>query len=234
MVDPEVRTDMKHYNHRTRITASTLGTLLGLAGCINHGIFEIMQGNTSTNGLFIDAIGEAHRFWIYGTEGAVTVIPNFLLTGIAVLLVGLAVIVWSLKYIHRKYGATVFLLLMLALTLVGGGIGHVILFLPTWGYATRIDKPLSWWRKVLSTEATSVLATLWKPMLVLTALSWFTVMELGIFGYFPWLSDPDVLLNITFGFVLLTVVLANAAFICAIAGDIGQDESATIPEGLQP
>ena len=215
---------MNYYNHKTRITAATLGTLLGLAGCINHGMFEIMQGNTPTNGFFIEAIGEAHRFWIHGTEGAVTVIPNFLLTGIAVLLAGLAIIVWSLKFIHTKHGATVFLLLLLALTLVGGGIGHIVLFLPTWGYATRIDKPLSWWRKVLSNDARNVLATLWKPMLVLTALSWVTVMELGIFGYFPWQTDPDVLLNITFGFVMLTVVLANVAFVCAFAGDIGQNE----------
>ena len=215
---------MNYYNHKTRITAATLGTLLGLAGCINHGIFEILQGNTPTNGFFIEAIGEAHRFWIHGTEGAVTVIPNFLFTGIAVLLVGLAIIVWSLKFIHRKHGATVFLMLMLALTLVGGGIGHIILFLPTWGYATRIDKPLSWWRTVLSTKARNVLATLWKPMLVMTALSWVTVMELGVFGYFPWQTNPDVLLNITFGLVLVTVLLASAAFVCAFAGDIGQNE----------
>ena len=215
---------MKHYNHQTRITAATLGVFLGLAGSINHGIFEIMQGNTPTDGLFIEAIGKAHRFWTYGTEGAITVIPNFLLTGIAVLLVSLAVIVWSLKFIHTRHGATVFLLLMLTLTLVGGGLGHIVLFLPTWGFATRIDKPLSWWRKVLSTGARSVLAGLWKPMLVLTAISWITVMELGIFGYFPWQTDPDVLMNITFGFVLLTVVLANITFICAFARDIEQNE----------
>ncbi|HPQ68163.1 MAG TPA: hypothetical protein PKW95_03480 [bacterium] len=210
---------MNPYNHKTRITAATLGTLLGLAGFINHGIFEIMQGNKPTNGFFIEAIGEAHRFWTHGTEGAITVIPNFLLTGIAVSLVSLAIIVWSWKFIHTEHGATVFLLLMLALTLVGGGIGHIVLFLPTWGYATRINKPLSWWRKVLTPTASSVLAALWKPMLVLTALSWMTVMELGIFGYFPGVTDPDVLLNITFGFVLLTVLLANAAFICSFAGE---------------
>jgi hypothetical protein len=216
---------MNYYNHKTRITAATLGILLSLAGGINHGIFEIMQGNTPINGLFIEAIGKAHRFWTHGTEAAVTVIPNFLFTGIAVLLVGLAIIVWSLRFIETKHGATVFLLLMLALTLVGGGIGHVALFLPTWGYATRINKPLLWWRKVLSTDVRNVLATLWKPMLVLTALSWVTVMELGIFGYFPGQTDPDVLLNITFSFLLLTVVLANLAFVFAFAGDISQNET---------
>jgi hypothetical protein len=33
-----------------------------------------------------------------------------------------------------------------------------------------------------------------------------------------------VLMNITFGFVLLTVVLANITFICAFARDIDQNE----------
>ena len=54
---------MNYYNHKARATAATLGVLLGLSGIGNHGIFEIMQGNKPTNGLFIEAIGEAHRFW---------------------------------------------------------------------------------------------------------------------------------------------------------------------------
>lgn len=211
---------MSHYNRRTHLTAATLGTLLGLAGFINHGIFEILQGNTPTNGFFIEAIGEAHRFWVHGTEGAVTVLPTFLTTGVAVLLVSLAIIVWSVRFIHTKHGANVFLLLLLTLTAVGGGIGHIVLFLPTWGYATRINKPLAWWRKTLPTGARMVLIPLWKPVLVLTSLSWVVVMELGILGYFPGQTDPDVLLKTTFGFVLLTVVLANMAFVCAFAGDI--------------
>ena len=53
---------MDSSNHRTSITASVLGTLLGLAAIINHGIFEIAQGSVPTDGFFIEAIGEAHRF----------------------------------------------------------------------------------------------------------------------------------------------------------------------------
>ena len=93
---------MTRINKKTKITASTIGILLGMAGIINHGIFEILQGNTSTNGFFIEAIGEANRFWIHGTEAAFTVIHNFLITGIFVILLGLAIIFWSIKYIHVK------------------------------------------------------------------------------------------------------------------------------------
>ena len=133
---------MNFFNKRTRITASAIGVILGMAGIFNHGIFEILQGNNSTNGFFIEAIGEANRYWIHGTEAAFTIIHNFLITGICAVLVGLAIVVWSLKYIHGKHGATVFLSLLILLTLVGGGIGFIIVFVPTWAFTTRINKSL--------------------------------------------------------------------------------------------
>lgn len=211
---------MKPYNHYTRITASALGTVLGLAGAINHGLFEILQGNTATGSFFIEAIGPDHRFWIHGTEGAVTLLPTFLLSGIAVIAFSLVVIFWSVKYIQTQNGATVFILLMTGLTLAGGGIGHIVLFLPTWAYATRINKPLSWWRKRVPGSTRGFLSKLWRPTLILTLIAWLIVMQLGMFGYVPGQDNPERILTITLSFVLLTLVLANAAFICAIARDL--------------
>jgi len=121
---------------------------------------------------------------------------------------------------HVKHGAGVFLSLLILLTLIGGGIGHIIIFLPTWAYATRINKPLNWWRKILSIKIRKVLAKIWIPMLALTSLSWFIVMELGIFGFFPGQSNPDTILNIVFGFLLLTVFLVSLTFICGFSRDI--------------
>lgn len=77
---------MNYYNQKTRITASIIGVLLGMGGFINHGFFEVLQGYTSTNGYFIEGIGKANRFWVHGTEAAFTIIPNFLVTGICVML----------------------------------------------------------------------------------------------------------------------------------------------------
>ncbi|MCB0490758.1 MAG: hypothetical protein KDC99_19960, partial [Cyclobacteriaceae bacterium] len=181
------------YNATTRITASVLAILLGAAGFINHGLFEILQGNTPTHGMFIDAIGVEHRFWLHGTEAAFTLVPNFLVTGVLVTIVGLTIIIWSARYMHTRHGATVFLLLMILSTLVGGGIGHIVVFLPTWAYATRINKPLSWWDKTLPLKIRKTLVSLWMPMLILTSICWMTVMELGIFGLFPMQNDPDTL-----------------------------------------
>ena len=148
-------------NNKTRLTASTFGVLLGMAGIFNHGLFEILQGNNPTNDGFIEAIGESNRYWIHGTEAAFTLIPNFLITGICVVLSGLAVILWSVKYIQIKRGAMVFLLLLILLTLVGGGIGYILVFVPVWAFASRINKSLSWWEKMLPVQLRKILAILW-------------------------------------------------------------------------
>ena len=211
---------MTNYNHSTRITTSTFGILLGTAGILNHGIFEILQGDTPTNGFFIEAIGKSHRFWVYGTEEAFTIIPNFMITGILVIVISIAVILWSVRFIHLRHGSAVFLLLLILLTLVGGGIGYIILFLPVWAYSTRINKPLSWWEKVFKDRPGKLLSALWPYVLALSAFLWIIVMELGIFGYCPGQTDPDTLLTTVFIFLISTVVLANAAFICAFARDI--------------
>lgn len=216
---------MTYINKKIKTTASAIGVLLGLAGILNHGFFEILQGNIQTNGFYIEAIGEDHRYWLYGTEGAFTIIHNFLITGISAILVGLTIVYWSTKYLHLRHGPTVFFILLILLTLVGGGIGHIILFLPTWAFATRINKSLHWWKRMLSSHLRKKLSAVWIYFLSATLISWLIVMELGVFGYFPGQDNPDAILNIVFIFLFSTVILACISFICAIAGDIEEQKS---------
>lgn len=211
---------MDFANRKTSLTTSVIGVLLGMGGIFNHGLFEILQGYMPTPGYYIEAIGPQHRFWLHGTEGAFTVIPNFLLTGISVIVIGLAVIVWSVKYIQTKHGASVFLALLVLLTLVGGGIGHILIFLPTWAWATRINKALIRWEKLLPVKLRKSLSGLWPYVLTATAVSWLLVMELGIFGYVPGLNNPDAILNIVFALLFSTLILVNATYICALARDL--------------
>src|SRR5208283_296635 len=84
-------------NRATRIIVSTFGVTLGIAG-IDHGFFEALQGNVPTPGLFIQAIGPASRMWVYGTEDAFTLVPNFLLTGILAIILSLAIMIWSIGF----------------------------------------------------------------------------------------------------------------------------------------
>ena len=111
------------YNlNATRVIVTTIGVIFGFGG-FNHGFFEFLQGNTPTDGLIIQAIGEAQRFWALGTEEAFTIIPNFLISGLLSMVLGLTVVIWSLWFIQTTHGRTVFLVLFILLFLVGGGIG---------------------------------------------------------------------------------------------------------------
>lgn len=114
-------------NHATRTNVATIGVIFGLGG-MTHGLAEALQGNTPTGGLFINAIAAGSEWtrWNAGGEAAFTLIPNFLLTGILAMLVGLAIIVWSLGFVHRRYGPPVYLLLFVPLFLVGGGIAQLV------------------------------------------------------------------------------------------------------------
>lgn len=108
----------------TRVIATTLGVFFGLFSGVNHGFWEILQGNTPTNGPFIHAIGEAQRFWPLGTEDAFTLPPTFTLTGIASIIVGVAIIIWSIWFLPRRHGRTVFLGLFILSFLVGAASGR--------------------------------------------------------------------------------------------------------------
>jgi hypothetical protein len=202
----------------TRVIATTVGIIFGLSG-INHGLFEVLQGNTPTDGLVIQAIGRAQRFWPLGTEEALTIIPNFLISGLLSMLLGLAIVVWSLRFLHTKRGPTVFLALFVLLFLVGGGIGQVVFFLPAWAFATHMDKPPTWWRKALPRRMWPFLSRLWSILLVLASLTILVGIEIAISGYYPGITDPETIQNIA-----MTLVFASAAlFILSFIAGYGHE-----------
>ena len=127
----------------TRVVASTLGVLVGLAG-IEHGILEVLQGNVRPDGLMIEAIGPDQIIWEHASEPALTVVPNMLASGILSIIFGLLLIIWSIGFVDRKYGAWVLLLLSFILWLVGGGFAPIFFSLFAFATATRIGKPLTW------------------------------------------------------------------------------------------
>jgi MFS family permease len=54
-------------------------------------------------------------------EPAMTIVPNFLITGILALIIGLLVMIWSAGFIHHRYGGWIMIALSIALLLFGGG-----------------------------------------------------------------------------------------------------------------
>ncbi len=188
-------------NRATKTIVTVAGVLLGIAG-MEHGFFEALQGNTPTDGLIIKAIGADLHLW--GTEEAFTLIPNFLITGILAMLVGLAIVLWSVWFVQTRYGPLVLGLLFIALFLVGGGIAAQVVFAPfVWAAATRIHAPLTWWRKILPEPVRRVLAKLWPYFLTMGALSLLVGLFIAIFGYVPGVdaNDSERILAICWSFV---------------------------------
>jgi len=203
----------------TRVIATVMGVFLGIGG-IDHGLFEFLQGNIPTNGFFITAIGEAQRFWPLGTEDAFTIIPNFMITGLLAMAVGLIVILWSVLYIHTKYGRTVFLVLCILLFLVGGGIGQVGLFVPAWAFATRMNRPLKWWKKVLPKNIWPFLSKLWIVTLTLATVVALIGLEIAIFGYVPGMTEPQTIQNTSLMLMLASAILYVLSFIAGFGHEL--------------
>jgi hypothetical protein len=205
-------------NKSTRIITSTLGILLAVAG-FEHGLFEALQGSTPTNGFFIQAIKKTMQRWAYGGEDAFTLIPNYLVTGIASMSVSVFIIIWSVLFVHKRHGPVVLLLLFVLLTLVGGGIGFIPFFIVTWAYATRIAKPLIWWKKILSKKASTAIGAIWPYTLSAAVVCWGVAIEIAVLGYFPGHSDAEILLAIVWAFLLAAMLLINITCISGFAHD---------------
>ncbi len=165
----------------TRIVASTFGGIVSIAG-VMHGCFELLQGNVAPDGVVINAIGPGQRLWEYAALHALTLIPNLRVTGVLAIIVGLLATLWAVAFIGRKSGAWVMFALSIALFLVGGGFGPP--FNGTFAalVASRINKPLTWWRVHLSTSAKDFLVKLWPGILVFYVLMFFLAVGTTIFG----------------------------------------------------
>jgi hypothetical protein len=110
------------------------------------------------------------------------------------------------------------------LLLFGGGVGAPVLIYPAAGIAaTRINKPLTWWRKIIPERLRPVLAKLWPYTLAIGVISMMIGLYIAITGHVPGLSggDADKILAIDLGFVFgggLGMFLIS--FVCGFAADI--------------
>jgi hypothetical protein len=128
----------------TRIVAASFGVIAGIAG-LEHGYFEILQGNTRPASLMFPSMGPPcvpEQIW-NACEPAMSILPNFLVTGIITVLLGLAMMVWSAAFAQRKHGGLVLILLSIVFLLFGGGFFPPIIGLVGGLAGTRINKPLT-------------------------------------------------------------------------------------------
>jgi hypothetical protein len=191
-----------------RIAASALGISAGLAG-IEHGVFEVLRGNVRPEGVVIASIGAPcvpERMW-NACEPAMTIIPNYLATGILSIIVSVLVTGWAAGFIQRKGGGLVSILLSIALLLVGGGFFPPLIGIVGGVIALKIHSPLAWWTALGSSAGVRVLGSLW-PWVLIVYLVW--VFGQWIIGHYlnDWLMRNGFLIFI---FVLGPLVLSVLA-----------------------
>jgi hypothetical protein len=195
----------------TRISATALGLTAGIAG-IEHGIFEILQGNTRPEGLMIASMGPPcvpERTW-NACEPAMTILPSFLITGILAIIFGLAVMVWSAFFVQKRRGGLVLISLCIPLLLFGGGLFPPLIGIIAGVLGTRIHKPLDPEGSRLSGGLLRSLAVLWPWALALYVL-W--VLGQWVIGYFfnDWLlANSYLIIIMVLGSLLLTVITTYA------------------------
>jgi hypothetical protein len=195
----------------TRITATVLGLTAGGAG-IEHGYFEVLQGNARPEGLMIPSMGPPFvpdLSWNQ-CEPAMTVIPNFLITGILAVIVGIIVMICSAFFVQKKHGGLVLILLCIPLLLFGGGIFPPLIGIIAGALGTQINKPLNPEGSRLSGELLRFLAVLWPWSLVLYALWVFGQFALGYFFNDWLLANGYIIIVMVLGTLLLTVVTTHA------------------------
>ena len=127
----------------TKTTAVWLGVLAGIAG-FEHGYFAYLQGGNPIPGLVFPSWGPPcvpEETW-HSCEPAMSIVPDFLLTGILAMLLSLALLVWAVWFVGRRHGGWVQMTLSVLLLLFGGGFFPPIIAFVGGLAGTKISRPL--------------------------------------------------------------------------------------------
>jgi len=189
----------------TRIIASSFGIFAGFGG-LEHGYFEMLQGNVRSESIMIASMGAPcvpEEIWNL-CEPAMTIIPNFLVTGILAMVLGLVTMVWAATFVQRPHGGTVLALLSFGLLLFGGGIFPPVIGIIGGVIGTRINKPL----KKQPDPVWRMLAKLWPWTLVVFFVWLFGQFVIGYF-FNEFLMENAALIPILFLGLLVVSILAG-------------------------
>lgn len=196
-------------NKATRTLYLTLGILAGIMG-IEHGIGEVFEGNRPTEGVFILSWPDSAFFEIMAGEPAMTIIPNYLVTGLLAILFSCGFLFVLVKPgLDGKAIATLFVLLILML-LTGAGFGPPILGLIAVLIALKRDSPLRTWSK-LPAKLHSVLSALWPWSFGLCLAGWLMLFPgTTLIAYFTGTDNALLMIIpilVAFAFIPITLLL---------------------------
>jgi len=130
-------------NNATKAAVSAMSAYVAMAG-IEHGVGEIVQGNVRPDGMVIMSWKDP-AFSVVAGEPAMTVVPSLLVSGILSILVSLVFLVWGIRFVQRKHGGLVLILLSIILLLVGGGFAPPVLGIILGAAGTKVNSTWGSW-----------------------------------------------------------------------------------------
>jgi len=81
------------------------------------------------------------KLW-HACEPAMSILPNFLVSGMLTVVIGLAMMAWSIWFLQHKHGGQGLILLSIVLLLFGGGFFPPLIGLIGGAAGTQIHRPL--------------------------------------------------------------------------------------------
>jgi hypothetical protein len=156
-----------------------------------------------------------------GGEPGLTIVPNMLVTGILTIAFSLTIIVWSVAFVQRQNGGLILILFFIALLLVGGGVGPIVIGVLAGVAGLGIDAPYPRWRARLSDGLRRVLARLWPWFFGLALIDTvFLVIGSLVLVYGFDFNNPDLFVGVFF----LSAILLIPTIITGVAYDIQRGE----------
>jgi hypothetical protein len=198
-----------------QVVATTYGIVIAFAG-LEHGIGETLQGSVPPPALVFESWPESAFLEILAGEPAMSVIPNLLITGLITVFLSLVLIAWSVVEMKTAYGGAGLILFSLLLLLAGGGFGPPVMLFVLGLAATRIHRPMGWWRRSSKFRRPPLLARHWRALLIASVASYLALLP-GIpiaERLFGPLNDGTVVAVILFSFASFTL-----AILAALAAD---------------
>lgn len=197
-----------------RVVATTFGIVVALAG-LEHGIGEILQGSVPPPAPVFQSWPESTFLEILSGEPAMSIIPNLLIAGLITVFFSLALIAWSAAGMRTAYGGAGLILLSVLLLLTGGGLGPPLMLFVVGLAATRIHRPVRWWRRRSQDRSPPLLAKQWRALLIASVVGYLMLLP-GIpiaEQLFGPLNEGIVVAVIMFSFIsfFLAIIAAMAA-----------------------
>lgn len=196
-------------NKTTMTLFLTLGILAGIMG-IEHGIGEVLEGYRPTNSVFILSWPDSAFFEIMAGEPAMTLIPNYLVTGLLAIFFSGAFLVLLVKPGLDRQAITILFALLVLMLLTGGGFGPPILGIIAVLIVLKRNSPLKLWRK-LPSKLHIVLSRLWPWSFGLCLLGWLMLFPgAALIAFFTGIDNALLMvipILVAFAFIPITLFL---------------------------